>query len=424
MNTAIQKAIALVEEGQTEKGLKTLDRIEKNLHDEEKAVVAELYYNWGDIHKAASLIADLHELYPFETSLVCFYAELLIELDKEEEAMALLEKIPASDELYPESLLLLADLYQMQGLFEVSEQKLLHAEKLLPDEPIIQFALGELYFTQGLYGKAQAFYKKAAEKERSIAGISLDSRIAESLSHSGEFEEALAFYKQIPKHLLEPDTLFGYGMTALKAGQTKTAVKLLTELKEMDPGYTSLYVPLASSFEEEGMHEEAMAAAKEGIKQDEFNKELYLFAAKLSLKLKNDSDAELLLQEAVALDPGYVEAAHVLLSVYLQKEDYQAIVGLIREVESYGETDPKFSWYLATAYKELEEYDSAAAKYKEAALHYQADRDFLYEYGQFLLEEGKQQEALPLLKKALQIDGSNQELEDIILRIEEEEFLG
>ncbi|MGG3642955.1 tetratricopeptide repeat protein [Bacillus gobiensis] len=424
MNTAIQEAIALVEEGQTEKGLKTLDRIEKNLHDEEKAVVAELYYNWGDIHKAAAMIADLHELYPFESNLTCFYAELLIELDKEEEAIALLEEIPASDEQYPESLLLLADLYQMQGLFEVSEQKLLNAAELLPDEPIIQFALGELYFTQGLYGKAQSYYKKASGKEHTIAGISLDSRIAESLSHLGEFEAALTFYNQIPKHLLEPDTLFGYGMTALKAGQTKTAVKHLTELKEMDPGYTSLYVPLASSFEEEGMFDEAIAAAKEGIKQDEFNKELYLFAAKLSLKLKNDADAELLLQEAVALDPGYVEAAHVLLSVYLQKEDYQAILDLVREVESYGETNPKFSWYLATAYKELEEYDSAAAKYKEASQHFESDRDFLYEYGQFLLEEGRQREALPLLKKVLHIDGVNQELEETILRIEEEEFLG
>jgi tetratricopeptide (TPR) repeat protein len=424
VNTAIQKAIQLVEEGQTEKGLKALDRIESNLHDEEKAVVAELYYNWGDVRKAASMVEELHELYPFETNITCFYAELLIELDKEGEAIALLEKIPVSDEQYPESLLLLADLYQVQGLYEVSEQKLLHAAKLLPEEPIIQFALGELYFVQGLYGNANKWYKKASAKEQIIAGVSLHARIAESLSHLGEFEEALSFYKQIPKTLLEPDILFGYGMTALKAGQTKTAIKQLSECKEIDPSYSSLYVPLASSYEEEGMYEEAMAAAKEGIKQDEFNKELYLFAAKLSLKLKNRDDAELLLQEAIALDPGFVEAAHVLLSVYLQKEDHQAILDLIRELESYGETDPKFSWYSATAYKELEEYDSAAAKYKEAAFHYQADRDFLYEYGHFLLEEGKQQEALPLLKKVLQIDGANQELEDIILRIEEEEFLG
>ncbi|NDK00024.1 hypothetical protein ABP2_0344 [Bacillus subtilis subsp. subtilis] len=115
MNTLIQEAIKLVEAGETEKGLNTLSKAEKQLHDEDKAIAAQLYYEWGDVEKAISLISDLHDLYPNETELTNFYAELLIDIDEEEKALAVLETIPETDPSYPESLLLMADLYQMQG---------------------------------------------------------------------------------------------------------------------------------------------------------------------------------------------------------------------------------------------------------------------------------------------------------------------
>lgn len=87
-------------------------------------------------------------------------------------------------------------------------------------------------------------------------------RLAESLSSSGAFEEALEWYEKAVKENPEPNTLFGFGFTALKAGYPKTAIKQLTELKEMDPAYSSLYKPLANSFEAEGLYEEAFETAK------------------------------------------------------------------------------------------------------------------------------------------------------------------
>lgn len=54
-------------------------------------------------------------------------------------------------------------------------------------------------------------------------------RLAESLSSSGAFEEALEWYEKAVKENPEPNTLFGFGFTALKAGYPKTAIKQLTE---------------------------------------------------------------------------------------------------------------------------------------------------------------------------------------------------
>ncbi|MEC0694660.1 tetratricopeptide repeat protein [Bacillus atrophaeus] len=420
MNTLIQEAIKLVEAGETEKGLNTLSKAEKQLHDEDKAIAAQLYYEWGNADKAISLISDLHDLYPEETELTNFYAELLIDIDEEEKALAVLKTIPETDASYPESLLLMADLYQMQGLFEVSEQKLLKAKSILEDEPVIDFALGELYYTQGAYAKAIQYFKRTAEEQSEIGGVNVHQRLAESLSASGEFEEAIPWYEKAVEETPEPNTIFGYGFTASQAGFVKTAIKQLSDLKEIDPSYSSLYMPLAESYEAEGMYEEALKTAKEGISYDEYNKELFLYAAKMTLKIENVQEGKKLLQEALALDPGYVEALHTLLAVYLKEEDYELIIDLIQEVRGYGEEDPKYNWYLASAYTELEKYEEAKKCFEAAYLHYREDRDFLYEYANFLLEEGLQQEALPLLKEVLKLDGANEELEETILRIEDE----
>ena len=51
LNTLIQEAIKLVEAGETEKGLKALSKAETQLHDEDKAIAAQLYYEWGNAEK-------------------------------------------------------------------------------------------------------------------------------------------------------------------------------------------------------------------------------------------------------------------------------------------------------------------------------------------------------------------------------------
>lgn len=72
------------------------------------------------------------------------------------------------------------------------------------------------------------------------------------------------------------DTLFGMGLTAYQAKDYTKAIHALEHLREHDPSYTTLYSYLAKSYEENGEPEKAIAVLKDGLMQDEFNKEMFM----------------------------------------------------------------------------------------------------------------------------------------------------
>ncbi|WP_078432791.1 tetratricopeptide repeat protein [Metabacillus halosaccharovorans] len=419
-NQVLNEAINLVNKGETEEGLTLLENITPTLHDEEKLQLADQYYQWGIIDKAHEIIEELHFLYPDEIQITLFLAELKIDLENEEEAIELLNMVSKEHESYPHALLLLADLYQMQGLPEVSEQKLKEAKEILPQEPVLDFALGELYFHQGQYKHAISYYQGLLEEHDLISGVNLHQRMAECLSANGQFEEALDHYKQTIESQEDADTLFGYGFTAYQGGFYKTAIQQFLTLKEADPYYTSFYLYLAKAYEQEGLLEESLETVQEGIKVDEYNKDLYLFGGKIAIKVGQIPTAENLLRESLAIDPGHIEAAITLSHVFLQDERYDDVVDLITEIKRYGEDDPQFEWNLARAYHQKEEYTQALKHYDLAYTSFKDQRDFLHEYGYFLLEEGRRQQAKEVFQEILKQDPSNVEIDEILLQLEDE----
>lgn len=410
----------LVEIGRTEEGLALLKQIEKKLHDEEKFYVADLYYQWGMIEEALTIAEDLHLSYPEEVDITLLLAELYMELEEEERVIQLLSSIPSSHVAYPRSLILLADLYQLQGLPEVSEQKLLEAKQLLPDEKVIDFALGELYFHLAQYKKAIRFYEAVLTEMNEVSNVNIYNRLAESLSAIGQFEDALFFYQKGINAQSDLHTHFGYGITAMQAAHYQTAITQFEKVIEMDPAFTSAYLPLARSYEHEGMLKESLKTVKKGIQHDEFNKELYYYGGKIALKLQSQKEAEQLFLEALALDPGYVEAAITITDIYNEEGRYDETIDTLKSLmNKYDEFDPKFDWNLAKAYHETEQYSDALNHYQRAYTFFKEDLDFLQEYAYFVLEEGDRKLAKELFEKALELDKTNVEIQEMILQLED-----
>ncbi|MEH6987203.1 tetratricopeptide repeat protein [Cytobacillus firmus] len=411
----VNKIITLLENGHHEEALESYQQILLDGSHEERFLLAEELFQYGFLEESKALFERLLEAYPEEGELLVLLAETHIDLGNEEEAILVLERINEHDPSFPQSLLLLADLYQMDGLFEVSEQKLLKAKEILPDEIIVDFALGELYAEQGRFLEAKRIYENVLRKEEIIAGINVNQRLADILSAGGAFEEALPYYEKALDDKLEINTLFSYAFTALQAGFNRTAIEKLTELKELDPEYHSLYLYLAQAYEREEEAASGLEAVKEGLKQDEFNKELFFYGGKLALKNGNEKESEDMFRQALALDPEYVQAAILLNKLLLQQERYEDVIEITEMLNELEE--PQLIWDSAVAFQHIEEYSEALNKYQLAYTFFKQQPDFLSDYGYFLAEEGKREEAAEIFNTLTKLEPGNEEYLDVLQRL-------
>lgn len=415
----ILEAIQLVENNQIEKALKLLKDFSKAANDDEKYTIAELYLKWGFLEEAAGILHDLMEKYPDESDLKLSLVDIYIEIEDDESAIALLDNIKEEDPEYVQALLQQADLYQAQGLFEVAEQKLLTAKNILPNEVIIDFALGELFFSIGEYLKAVTYYEKVAKEETLLAEVSILDRLAESYAAIGEYEKAIPYFKDGSEE--SPDKFYKYGVTASQAGRNDIAIKAWKRVIERDEYYHSVYYNLAKALQEEGLLEESYQTAKRGLQIDSFNKQLFLRAGMIAHQLNQEEESEDFVRQAIALDPEYREAILFLLEFLKERNRYTEIIELLTEIKATGSLEALFDWELARAYNEEEQYADALNAYKEAYINLNDDTDFLKEYGYFLTEEGLTPEAITVFEKYLQQIPDDYVIEEYVLRLKHPE---
>lgn len=411
----ISEAVKKMETGDTEGALEILQNVLTTATDIEKFQVVDAYYDWGFFDKAVVILEQLLVDYPDEGEIIVQLAELYIELQNDERAMELLNDITAEDPVYLASLIHLADLYQAQGLFEVSEQKLLIAKSLAPEEVVIDFALGELLFSIGQYNRAIPYFEKVVKESATLNAISIPQRLAESNALIGDYEQALLHYESAESK--DPNTLFKHGFTARQVKRNDIALTVFRKLLELDPHYHSAYYELAQTLRDEGMNEEAREIVARGLGYDQHNKELFLLAGHIEVTLRHPEKAIEYVQEAIKLDSDYKEAVLVLIDLYKDIMEYKEIILLLERIKREGGTDPLYDWEEARAYVAEELYEKANTSYEVASNQLMHDAEFLKEYGYFLVEEGEINRAVEILTNYLQFEGQDEEVISFLERI-------
>ncbi|WP_312193323.1 tetratricopeptide repeat protein [Exiguobacterium sp.] len=407
-----------LEHGHTSEALATLEQLEKTGTDEDRLAVADLYIELGLSDRAVNLLAPLYVEYAGNAGVALLLAECYIDLDREEEAISVLEQVDTTDMEYgPRSLELLADLYQSQGLDEVALAKLKEARNLAPEEPLLAYGLAELYMTLGAFDQAVPLFAEIAERPELRAELPLDALYAESLAMTGQFEDAIPLYERAVAERSDLHTLFGLAMTAHRVGQHQKAVETFQQLIAQDPDYTSAYVPYAESQAELGLTKEALNVIKQGMERDDYNDELRTMEALFLLKLGDRAGSVQALREALALNPESIVAAERLLSLLAEDEDHEAMIETISAIEEHV-TAPSLTWDRARALYALEEYTQAMENYAIVEGAFTEDALFLKEYGFALVEEGRREEGQRLLRRAAQLTPEDNELVDYVERMD------
>lgn len=414
----LQDILGAIQEGDLEKINTFLDRGLLDESPEELYDMADVLMNYGYLQESDRILEHLQFLFPDENQLKIDRASVLMEMGDEDKGLELLMDIDENSSEYPQSLLVLADYYQSNGLFEVAENQIDKAIEILPQEPLLQFAKAELLTEIGRFTEAARIYNELYENNLTFENVSLTERLAEVYRAGGNYEEALKFYKEALDDKVAPDLLFGSAYSAFQCEEYDFAIAQLEDLKELDPDYFSAYLLLAQSY---GMIEDnknAYRVIKEGIKRDEYDKSFYLYAGKMALKNSLVNEAIEHLQQAISLDPEYMEAIYVLMSIYSQHEQYEDVVDLYENISR-----EQFDWvslypFVANAYQELEDFERAYEIYKLAYNDFKEDTLFLEKYCYFLIEYGRRDDAKKIVEQLIAIDPTEPEWQDLLYTLE------
>ncbi|MFC5603264.1 tetratricopeptide repeat protein [Sporosarcina koreensis] len=376
-----------------------IDRAEKSGEFDLLYEAAALLVDYGYIGQADHIYETLISYMPDEPQLKIDRANTLMELGDEDDALLLLSEITPDDEEYVQALLAIADYYQMIGMAEAAIGKVKDALARAPHEPVIRFAYAELLLDAGRYLEAAKLYSELySEGHKEIAGAMIPLRLAETYSAGAAYEEALPYYDELLKEEHLPDTLFGAAFAYYQSNQPEKSIHLLEELIGMDPDYFSAYMLAGQAHSQLGDDEKAYEYFEQGINRDEFDKELRLSAGKSALKLGLPFEAEEHLQQAIALDPEYIDAIVTLASLYNHQEEDGKLLALLTELNE-GQLDiPLLTAFKAYALERDEQYAHAYVSYSKAYAGMKDDPSFLDKYARFLLDEGKRDEAIEVVK--------------------------
>ncbi|WP_313630190.1 tetratricopeptide repeat protein [Enterococcus devriesei] len=403
---------ALREEELSEANLMFEEALKKD-SPELLASLAEELQSLGFLGETQRILEKLLADFPEEDMFYLSLAEIAIEEDDIDKAFEYLEQIQPDSENYLESLLVTADLYQVLGIPEVSEAKLLQAKTLAPEEPLITFALAELHFSTNQLGEAINDYGQLQKQGiDEIANISIDERIGSAYSMMGGFEEAIPFLERALEKEHTSDRLFQLGFTYYQLHDHQKAINYLQELETLDPQYQSVYYYLTDSLKEEELLEEALTVAEKGIKENPYQVELLHLASEIAYRLRDSKKAEELLQQALETGEKTAETLLTLSNLYLNEEQPDKAIEMISQMDE--EDNPYAAWNLAQAYNELEDFEAAGTYYKQAYEDLAHEPDFLKAYGLFLREDGQIELARKVLTSYLQLEPGDLEVQSLL----------
>ncbi|GMG60435.1 tetratricopeptide repeat protein [Tetragenococcus halophilus] len=367
----------------------------------------------GFLEEAKQVFENLKSRHPEQKENNLPLAEIAVENNETDAALELLEEIGSDSELYPQALLVTADLYQVLGIPEVSESKLKEASRILPDEPLIQFALAELYLSMDRFNEAAFIYQHLLELgEEEINHVSIKERLGTTLSLEGDFENAVEYLEASLEEGETDERLFQTAFVYRQLKDNDKSIRYLQELRELNPQYRALYLPLAESLQEEELVEEAQTVIEEGIQENPYQVDLYHFASENSYRLHDAKKAEDYLLQALELGEKTEETLLTLSNLYINEERFEEAIKTVKQMEDT--QNPYALWNLAHAYNELEDFEQAGQYYEQASVELKHEPDFMKEYGIFLREEGRLEEAKSYLSHYLEHEPGDMEAESIL----------
>ena len=391
-----EKIVASIQNQDLEHADKYLKRALKEDDAETLLELAEYLESIGFLPQAREIYLQERESYP-EVNINL--AQIAIEDGDIEGAFFYLDTISPESEAYLSALLVMADIYDMEGLTDVAREKLLLASEI-SDEPLVVFGLAEIELELGNFNQAIKEYAKLDNREiLELTGVSTYQRIGRAYASLGKFEAAIEFLEKAIEIEYDDGTIFELATILYDQGEYQKANVYFKQLDTMNPDFEGYEYVYAQSLHEENKTEEALRLVQKGLIKNEFDTNLLLAASQLSYELHDSKQAESYLLKAKDVAVDDEDVLMRLTNLYLEEERYEDVVALSRDnIDSV-----LTKWNIAKAYQALEADKKALKIYDELATDLADNPEFLQDYAYILREFGQKERAHQVAERYLQL---------------------
>ncbi len=391
-----EKMVASIQKQDLEHADKYFKRALKEDDAETLLELAEYLESIGFLPQAREIYLQERESYP-EVNINL--AQIATEDGDIEGAFLYLDAISPESEAYLSALLVMADIYDMEGLTDVAREKLLLASEI-SDEPLVIFGLAEIELELGNFNQAIKEYAKLDNREiLELTGISTYQRIGRAYASLGKFEAAIEFLEKAIEIEYDDGTIFELATILYDQGEYQKANVYFKQLDTMNPDFEGYEYVYAQSLHEENKTEEALRLVQKGLSKNEFDTNLLLAASQLSYELHDSKQAESYLLKAKDVAVDDEDVLMRLINLYLEEERYEDVVALSRDnIDSV-----LTKWNIAKAYQALEADKKALKLYDELATDLADNPEFLQDYAYILREFGQKERAHQVAERYLQL---------------------
>ncbi|WP_438836033.1 tetratricopeptide repeat protein [Streptococcus pluranimalium] len=372
---------------------------ERALKEDDEQVLLDLgayLESIGFLPQAKRIYDQLRSQYP---DVNLNLAQIVAEDGDFEAAFLYLDAIDSESEDYINALIIMADLYQMEGLAEVARDKLEQA-LALSDQPLIRFGLAEMQMEVGDFKEAIANY--AALDNRAIleeTGVSTYERIGRAYADMGKFEAAIEFLEKAVEIDYDDMTVFELAILLFDQEEYQRANLYFKQLDTMNPDFAGYEYYYAQSLHEEHKIEEALKLTQQGLSKNEYDSQLLLLASQLAYENHDAKLSESYLLSAKDLAEDMEEVTLRLTNLYLEEERYEEVVSI--EIADLDNLLAK--WNIAKAHQALDQEEKAYAIYQDIAKDLNQNPEFLHDYAYILREFGQLELATETAKTYLSL---------------------
>ncbi|MCJ1974819.1 tetratricopeptide repeat protein [Lactococcus piscium] len=325
------------------------------------------------------------------TDIILNLAEMKVDDGDLDGALALLYQVTTTDDNYVAALVMIADLYQLDGVWEAALEKLQEASTL-SDSPLVSFAIAELHYNQANWQEAIDYFAKLSQRQiLELTKVSIYQRIGTAYASLGEFENAEKFLEKSLEINHDDTVLFELAQISAVLGEHKRAIDYFKQLDALAPDFDGYAYPYAQALIEENEFDSAFAVAQDGLSKNPTDVPLLHLTSRIAYALHDLKASETYLVQALDLAELHDETIFLLSNLYLLQSDYEAVINLAPLLD---DDHALARWNIAKAYVELEQDTAALAIYDEIDQSVLADNpEFLLDYAHILIRNGRANDA-------------------------------